>query len=99
MQGEVVPQSYAVDSDGDTIRRNRRALVRLPDTETAATPSEPGEQINEEPGEQAQTNIMTDSNNTNDSLDPTNQPNTQPNVRRSTQHSRPPDRLDPSRSW
>ena len=84
VQGEVAPQSYAVDSDGDTIRRNRRALVRLPDAETA---SEPGEQIDEEPGEQAQTNITTDSNNTNDSLDTTNQPNTQPSVRRSTRHS------------
>ena len=56
VRDEVAPQSYNVDSEGDTIRRNRRDLICLPDAETVATPEEPSEQMETEPGEQAQMN-------------------------------------------
>ena len=56
MRDEVVPQSYNVDSEGDTIRQNRRDLIRLPDAEIVATPEEPSEQMETEPGEQARMN-------------------------------------------
>ena len=99
VQGEVAPRSYSVESGGETIRRNRRDLIRLPQSESGVTPSEPGEQSDAEPGEQAQ---MEDSNtnNSNDSnrLIDTNS-TAQQTVRRSGRHSRPVDRLDPSVTW
>ena len=33
VQEEVAPQSYSVATEGDTIRRNRRDLIRLPTSE------------------------------------------------------------------
>ena len=92
VRDEVAPQSYNVDSEGDIICRNRRDLIRLPDAGTEATPEEPSKQIETEPGEQAQTNSPTDLN---DSLNTTTS-TAQPEVRRSGQHSKPPNRLDPS---
>ena len=44
VRDEVAPQSYNVDSEGDTICRNRRDLIHLPDAGTVATPEEPSEQ-------------------------------------------------------
>lgn len=85
VQDEVSPQSYNVDFGGDTIRRNRRDLIRLPNAETDATPEEPSEQIDDEPGEQVQMN-KSDSNNTSDAINSTDSPETsspQPRVRRS----------------
>ena len=56
VQEEVAPRSYTVESGGDTIRRNRRDLIRLPDLEQVTTHSGPGEQTDAEPGEQTQPN-------------------------------------------
>ena len=75
VQDEVAPQSYNVDSGGDTIRRNRRDLIRLPNAETDATPEEPSEQTDVEPGEQAQMN-NSDTNSTNNSNDSSDAINT-----------------------
>jgi transposase InsO family protein len=102
VEDEVAPHSYNVDTGGDTVRRNRRALIRLPNAESDATPEELSEQTDAEPGEQAQmnnsdTNGTNDSNDAIDSTDSPETPSTQPSVRRSTRHSRPPNRLDPSR--
>ena len=58
VQREVAPQSYTVESEGDTFRRNRRDLIRLPDSETGANHSEP-----DEPVQSAHSN---DSNNSHD---------------------------------
>jgi transposase InsO family protein len=103
VEDEVAPHSYNVDTGGDTVRRNRRALIRLPNAESDATPEELSEQTDAEPGEQAQmnnsdTNGTNDSNDAIDSTDSPETPSTQPSVRRSTRHSRPPNRLDPSRA-
>ena len=99
VQGEVAPRSYSVESGGETIQRNRRNLIRLPQSESGATPSEPGEQNDAEPGEQAQIEDS-NTNNSNDSNRPTDMNSTaQQTVRRSGQHSRPVDRLDPSVTW
>ena len=96
VQSEVAPQSYSVESGGETIRRNRRDLIRLPEPESTETPSEPGEQVDAEPGDQAHSNT----NNSNDSNRPTDTNSTaRPTVRRSGRHSRPVDRLDPSMTW
>ena len=43
VQEEVVPQSYIVESEGDTICRNRRDLIRLPADESVPNSSEPEE--------------------------------------------------------
>ena len=83
VQREVAPQSYTVESEGDTFRRNRRDLIRLPDSE---------------PDEPVQSAHSNDSNNSNNSHDDTRTTDSiaQPTIRRSTRNSRPPDRLDPS---
>ena len=92
VQSEVVPQSYTVESQGDIVRRNRRDLIRLPVPDTVATHSEPGEQTDTMPGEQAQSNHSNSPNNSNN----TAKPITQSTMRRSGRHSKPPNRLDPS---
>ena len=108
VQEEVAPRSYTVESGGDAIRRNRRDLIRLPDSEQVTTHSGVGEQIDAEPGEQAQPNnehtddpddnTPIDSNDKNTANDPTETPrsNVRFSVRRSGRHSGPPDRFDPS---
>ena len=107
VQSEVAPQSYSVESNGNTIRRNRRDLIRLPNPENVVTHSEPSEQTDARPGEQAQSNdhdrrIDSDNSNdrhdSNDSSDASNA-TAQPTVRRSGRHSIPPNRLDPSWTW
>ena len=107
VQSEVAPQSYSVESNGNTIRRNRRDLIRLPNPENVVTHSEPSEQTDARPGEQAQSNdhdrrIISDNSNdrhdSNDSSDASNA-TAQPTVRRSGRHSIPPNRLDPSWTW
>ena len=80
VQSEVAPQSYTVEIEGDTIRRNRRDLVRLPSP------------ANQETGEHTDSN---DSNNTRSPLDSSESAET-PSVRRSQRDSRPPSRYDPS---
>lgn len=44
MQNETVPQSYNVDSEGDTIWQSWQVVISLPNTETDATSKEPTEQ-------------------------------------------------------
>ena len=72
-----------MESEGDTFRRNRRDLIRLPDSETGANHSEP-----DEPVQSAHSN---DSNNSHDDTRTTDSI-AQPTVHRSTRNSRPPDR-------
>ena len=103
---EVAPHSYTVEIESDTIRRNRRDLIHLPDTDERGAPPELDEHA--EPDEEAEPNPMSHSDNqSNDSHDQPNdshdRPTTRtpessvpPKVRRSGRHSQPPNRFDPS---
>ena len=83
VQGEVAPQSYVVETEDGTFRRNRQQLVRLPNSETENTSGSHDRAETTEPIEEST------SNESSESIVP-------PLIRRSTRHSRPPERLDPS---
>ena len=54
VQEEVAPQSYSVATEGDTIRRNRRDLIRLPTSEIVGNPSETEQEFNEQASVESQ---------------------------------------------
>ena len=83
VQGEVAPQSYVIETEDGTFRRNRQQLVRLPNSETENTSGLHDRAETTEPIEEST------SNESSESIVP-------PLIRRSTRHSRPPERLDPS---
>ena len=90
----------------DTIRRNRRDLIHLPDTDERGAPPELDEHTG--PDEEAEPNTMSHSDNQpnnshNQPNDSHDQPTTRtpessvpPKVRRSGRHSQPANRFDPS---
>lgn len=84
VQGEVAPQSYEVEIEGENLRRNRRHLIRLPTDATGQTnvESTSGDSLDNP-------NVSVSPDNTTASIAP-------PTVRRSARHSNPPNRLDPS---
>ena len=83
VQGEVAPQSYGVETEDGTFRRNRQQLIRLPNSESTNS-SETHDQTNTAvPIEETTSSAPSESVAT-------------PLVRRSNRHSRPPERLDPS---
>ena len=101
---EVSSQSYTVETEGDTIRRNRRHFIRLPHTERAEDPTESVEE--DTSSNSSSLNNPTQTNNSNDSSDSHNSNDTNneqlseasvhPPVCRSGRHSHPPERFDPS---
>ena len=76
VQGEVAPQSYVVETEDGTFRRNRQQLVRLPNSETENTSESHDRAETTEPIEKST------SNESSESIVP-------PLIRRSTRHSRP----------
>ena len=58
---EVAPHSYTVEIESDTIRRNRRDLIHLSDTDERGAPPELDEHA--EPDEEAEPNTMSHSDN------------------------------------
>ena len=84
VQQEVAPQSFTVEFEGSSARRN---LIRLPNSESPE-PNKQNESNSNEPTESS-ANRETQQSKLNES-------STLPEVRRSSPTSRPPERLDPS---
>ena len=87
VQEEVAPQSYTVEFEGSSVRRTRRDLIQLPNSESPEPNEQNGSNSNEPTESSA--NRETQPSELNKSSAP-------PKVRRSSRTSRPPERLDPS---
>jgi transposase InsO family protein len=85
VQREVAPQSYEVEQDEGSLRRNRRDLIRLPSSEEDQ--SESSDYVEQSDSSESTSN---ESNSTESNS------NAQPTLRRSSRTSQPPERLDPS---
>ena len=84
VQEEVAPRSYTVESEGSSVHRNRRDLIRLPNSETTESNGQStSDGDNPNANDQEQPNVSDDSS-------------THLEVRRSNRTSRPPDQLDSS---
>jgi hypothetical protein len=92
VQREVAPQSYEVEQDEGSIRRNRRDLIRLPSSGEDQSESSDHVEQSESNSNESTSNEVT----SNESNSAESNSNTQPMLRRSSRTSRPPERFDPS---